>query len=107
MERGSSFDGRDPEAGKDDRARVTNVLSQFLQGVLELLQTCWEVRGALKMAEWQQVVAGATALGLEEQLQQPWWWKQEPCSRGGEQKGSPWRTQGRGKAFAMCSGMKS
>lgn len=48
MERGSSFDGRDPEAGRDDRARVTNVLSQFLQAVLEMLQTCWKVRGTLK-----------------------------------------------------------
>lgn len=48
MERGLSFDGRDPGTGRDDRASVANVLSQFLQGVLELLQTCWEVRGALK-----------------------------------------------------------
>lgn len=69
MERGSSFDGRDPGTGRDDRASVANVLSQFLQGVLELLQTCWEVRGALKGGERQHVVAGATALGLDEQLQ--------------------------------------
>lgn len=109
MERGSSFYGRDPGAGRDDRARVTNVLSQLLQGVLELLQTCWEVGGG----DSERWLSGSTQW-LE---QQHWAWtsscsnhgggSRSHGSRGGEQKDSPRRTHGRGKAFAICSGVKS
>lgn len=63
MERGSSFDGRDPGTGRDDRTSVANVLSQFLQRVPELLQTCWEVRGALKDDRVAACSGNSTGLG--------------------------------------------